>query len=214
MPEMTSVRKSALAGAWYPGTAAALRQTVQRLFNQANVPDLRGEVVALLAPHAGYTYSGPVAAHAYRAAQGQTFDRVVLMGPLHRPIWEAHLSSVMTSSETAYETPLGIVPLDRAFLDALAQRVPVTVVRGDQEHSLEIQLPFLQEAVGQFKVAPLLLAETPDEAESLAHCRVLGEAVAETARTVEGRTLIVASSDLSHLDDYRLVVSKDKVLAD
>ncbi len=214
MSEAVSVRRSAIAGTWYPGTPAALRQTVQRLFEQADVPDLHGEIVALLAPHAGYAYSGPIAAQAYRAVHGQTFARVILMGPLHRPIWGARLSAVMTSSEAAYETPLGAVPLDRAFLDALARRVPITAVRGDQEHSLEIQLPFLQEALGQFHLAPLLLAEMPDDAASLAHCRVLGEAVAETAHAMEGRSLVVASSDLSHLDDYRLVVSRDKVLVD
>jgi AmmeMemoRadiSam system protein B len=212
MAQAISVRRSAIAGAWYPGTAPALRQTIQRFFSSVEKPAVAGEVVALLSPHAGYAYSGPVAAYAYRAVQGETFDRVVVAGPLHRGIPGARLEPVMTSAEAAYETPLGEVPLDRPFLNALARRFPIAVVAGDQEHSLEIQLPFLQEALGRFAVAPLILAEAPDEEESLARCLALGEAVAATARAAAGRTLLVASSDLAHLDDYRLVVAYDKVL--
>lgn len=212
MAQAVSVRRSAIAGAWYPGAAPALRQTIQRFFSLADVPAIAGEIVALLSPHAGYAYSGPVAAYAYRAVQGETFARVVLAGPLHRGIPGARLGPVMTSAEAAYETPLGEVPVDRPFLNALAQRFPLTVVAGDQEHSLEIQLPFLQEALGCFAVAPLILAEAPDEEESLLRCQALGKAIAETVRASEGRTLLVASSDLTHLDDYRLVVAYDKVL--
>jgi AmmeMemoRadiSam system protein B len=187
---------------------------VQQFFVLAEGPALAGEVVALIVPHAGYTYSGPIASHAYRAVRGEGFDRVVLMGPLHRPVAGVRLGLVLSSAEAAYETPLGIVPVDRDFLETLGHRVSLALVQGDREHSLEIQLPFLQEALGSFRLAPLLLIEAPDEMEGLQRSRSLGEAIAEAVRAAEGRTLIVASSDLSHLDDYRLVVSQDKTLVE
>jgi AmmeMemoRadiSam system protein B len=209
------VRPSAIAGQWYPGSPTVLRETITRFMDAAD-PSLPEdeEVVGLIVPHAGYAYSGPVAAFAYRTIRGEALERVVLLGPLHRPVLSGRIGPVMTSGEIAYETPLGIIPIDRDFLNTLAERVHLTVIRADEEHSLEIQLPFLQEAIGSFRLAPLLLAESPEDAESLARCRALGEALAETVRVHPCRTLLVASSDLSHLFDYDQVRRQDRVLVD
>ena len=208
------VRPSAIAGQWYPAESVELRQMVTRLIDAAEVAlPTDEEVVGLIAPHAGYLYSGPVAAYAYRTIRGQSFERVVMLGPLHRPIMIGHLAPAMVSGEDAYETPLGIVPVDQDFRQALAAHAPLGPIRADVEHSLEIQLPFLQATIGQFSFVPLLLAEPLEDANSLARTRALGKAIAATVTKLGGSTLLVASSDLSHLPDYQMVRRQDERLA-
>lgn len=209
------VRPSAIAGLWYPASATTLRETIKQ-FMEAADPSLPPDedIVALIVPHAGYPYSGPVAAFAYRVIQGGRFERVVVLGPLHRPILAGRIGPVMVSGEDAYETPLGIVPVDHEFCDALAARVPLSIIRGDEEHSLEIQLPFLQDAIGSFSFVPLLLAESPEDAVDLARCRALGESLAATVTDMPRATLLIASSDLSHLPDYSKVRAHDQNLVD
>jgi AmmeMemoRadiSam system protein B len=215
----TLVRESAIAGAWYPGSAAALRRTIEEHLNRVTPVLLPGPLLALVSPHAGYAYSGPTAAHAYAQARGRAFDRVVLLGPLHRPIWGSRLGALMVPTENAYRTPLGDVPLDRAFLAALGERVALTPVRGDQEHSLEIQLPFLQAALAQpaashqpgFSLAPIMFGEQISEPGALARLDRVASALAALA---DEKTLVVASTDLSHMDDYADVVRTDRRLVD
>lgn len=127
-----TVRESAIAGAWYPGRAAALQRTVEGYLANVAPRALPGDLLALVSPHAGYAYSGQVAAHAFALARGKPYRRVVLLGPLHRPIPGSRLGAFMVPAEDAYRTPLGDVPLDRPFLDALAARAPITSVRGDE----------------------------------------------------------------------------------
>lgn len=214
------VRESAIAGAWYPGSAPALRRAVEGYLDQAPPAALPGPVIALVSPHAGYAYSGPTAAHAYRQVRGATYGRVVLIGPLHRPIWGSQLGAFMAPAEEAYRTPLGDVPVDRAFIGELGQRVPLTAVRGDQEHSLEIELPFLQVALGSpaaepaagFKLAPIMVGEHIADPGAIAHIERLAGAIAELA--ADGATLLVASTDLSHLDNYADVVRIDRKLVE
>jgi len=141
------VRESAIAGTWYPGSAPALRRAVEGYLDRVHPAELPGRVLALVSPHAGYAYSGPTAAHAYSQVSGASYARVVLIGPLHRPLWGSRLGAFMVPAEDAYRTPLGDVPIDRDFITELGKRVQLTTVRGDQEHSLEIELPFLQVAL-------------------------------------------------------------------
>jgi hypothetical protein len=175
--------------------------------------ELPGQVLALISPHAGYAYSGPTAAHAYAQVRGSpgAYRRVVVMGPLHRPIWGSRLGAFMVPAEDAYHTPLGDVPLDRAFIDALGRQVALTPVRGDQEHSLEIQLPFLQVAVGDFGLVPIMFGEHIAEPGAAARVEALAAALAELSG--EG-TLFVASTDLSHMDQYADVVRTDRRLVE
>lgn len=206
-----SVRGSAIAGRWYPGNAAALRQTIEQYLADAPVAPAQGPVLGLIAPHAGYAYSGPTAARAFAQVAGSGFKRVVLLGPLHRPIWGSQAGPFMTPTESAFRTPLGDVPLDRAFIEKLGQRVTLTPVQHDEEHSLEIEVPFLQVALGDFALVPVLLGE------HLAYSRA-AERVAKLARALadlkDDRTLLVCSTDLTHLDNYEEVVRTDQRLVD
>ncbi|MGQ9490299.1 MAG: AmmeMemoRadiSam system protein B [Anaerolineae bacterium] len=206
-----AVRPSAIAGTWYPGSESALRRTVEGYLSAVVPQSLPGPVVALVAPHAGYAYSGPTAAHAYAQVRGASFTRVVLFGPLHRPIWGSRLGAFMVPTETAYRTPLGDVAVDRAFIERLAERINLTPVRGDQEHSLEIELPFLQVVLGPFQLVPVMFGEhigdpgVPTRLDSLATA---------LATLWDERTLIVISTDLTHLENYAEVVRIDRRLVE
>jgi len=139
------------------------------------------------------------------------FARVVLLGPLHRPIRGSQIGAVMAPVERAFRTPLGEVQLDRDFLEALNKRVPVTPVRHDEEHSLEIQLPFLQAVLGDFSLVPLMLGVSLEDRGASAYLDELAGAIAGLS---DDRTLLVASTDLSHLDNYADVVAVDRSLVD
>ncbi|OQA42257.1 MAG: hypothetical protein BWY52_02265 [Chloroflexi bacterium ADurb.Bin325] len=209
--ERFTLRPSAIAGAWYPGSAPALRRAVEEYLGQASRAELPGELLALVSPHAGYAYSGPTAGHAFAQVRGAAFERVILLGPLHRPIRGSAVGSFMVPAEDAYSTPLGDVPLDRAFIARLGAEVELTPVRRDEEHALEIELPFLQVALGSFALVPMMLGDyigtrgTVERLERLAHA---------LAALWEPGTLIVVSTDLSHLDDYADVVRTDRRLLD
>jgi MEMO1 family protein len=212
----SAIRSSAIAGAWYPGSAPVLRRTIEGYLDQVHPVALPGRLMALVSPHAGYAYSGPTAAHAYaqlRAASAKTspVNRVVLLGPLHRPIWGGRHGAFMVPAEDAYRTPLGDVPLDRAFINALGRKTVLTPVREDEEHSLEIQLPFLQVALGDFSLVPIMLGEHFSDPRAAAQVDGLAAAL---AGLVDAGTLLVASTDLSHLDNYTDVVRTDRRLVD
>ena len=207
----STVRPSAIAGTWYPGSAPALRRTIEGYLEQVQPVALPGRLLALVSPHAGYAYSGPTAAHAYAQARGRGFTRVVLFGPLHRPIWGSRLGPFMVPAEDAYRTPLGDVPVDRTFIAGLSERISLATVRGDEEHSLEIQLPFLQVVLGTFDFVPIMLGEHIADPGAAARLAALAAALAEL---VDERTLLVASTDLSHLHNYADVVRTDRRLVD
>jgi len=206
MSKPQSVRQSVIAGSWYPGTASGLTRTIDDYLGRvADEPLVPGQLIGLICPHAGYAYSGPTAAHAYHQLQGRKLDTVVLMGPSHR----AWVGDYAVSVEDAYETPLGLVPLDLDFIAALAGRAPLTRVRRDAEHSLEIQLPFLQRQLGDFFLVPIMMS-----ADDPAVARRLAGALVETIKGRPGQTLLVASSDLHHIEQYDQVVRRDQQVVD
>jgi AmmeMemoRadiSam system protein B len=187
---MSLSRSPAVAGLFYPGDPHVLKRTVDDYLAGAS-PD--GEPPkALIVPHAGFVYSGPIAASAYATLvkARAIVRRVVLLGPAHR----VHVRGLAASSADRFETPLGTVELDRAATDlALAlPQVRVMDAAHAQEHSLEVQLPFLQEVLERFTLVPFVVGDTgPDE-------------VAEVLDLLWGgpETLIVISSDLSHYHTY------------
>ena len=186
------IRRAAVAGSWYPGTEAALRAEVDHYLESAGTPP-PGEVLGVMAPHAGLIYSGPVAAHAYRALEGRRFDVAVLVGPSHYVAFEG----VAVYPRGAFETPLGLVPIEETIAADLLRQSPV--VRNDpaahaREHSLEMQLPFLRRVLPDTPIVPLLMGhQHPETIEGLADA--LGTVLAGR------RALLVASSDLSHYYD-------------
>jgi len=208
MHRSKEIRHATKAGTWYPGTSQALSSTLEGYFANVKEPLLEGEVLGLISPHAGYTYSGQTAAHAYHQLQGRRVDTVVLMGPSHYDWVGDHAAS----AEEAYETPLGQVPVDQVFIDDLAASVHLPRIRGDREHSLELQLPFLQRQLGSFAIVPILLqSDDPAVARALA----ASLAVISRRRAAEGkRVLFVASSDLHHIENYDEVVRRDRQVVD
>lgn len=188
---MNSVRPPAVAGAFYPGTCASLKSQLSTLLASARTADVR-RPKALIAPHAGYIYSGPIAASAYaRLAPHRTeYSRVVLLGPAHR----VRLRGLALPETTTFATPLGEILLDRDAAEAL-RRLPQICVSEEahaQEHSLEVHLPFLQQTLAGFTLVPLAVGEASVQE------------VAEVLDLLWGgdETLIVVSSDLSHYLPY------------
>lgn len=199
-----SVRRPVIAGSWYPGTERSLARTVDDYLQAVEQQPVPGVLLGLIAPHAGYAYSGQTAAYAYRQLAGRKVETVVLLGPSHR----AWVGDYATSAEHAYATPLGEVALDQEFIEALAERVPLKRIRGDAEHALEIQLPFMQRELGTFRLVPILMsADEPEVARELA--AHLAEIARARGDEQVGRVLFVASSDLHHIDDYEQVARRD-----
>lgn len=212
---MLMVRPSAIAGRWYPGSGDTLRRDILRYFADAPGAALPGRILGLIAPHAGYAYSGPTAARAFVQVRAAALSRVVLLGPLHRPIWGSALGPYMVPAESAYATPLGRIPIDTEFIEKLGHRVPLTRVKGDEEHSLEIELPFLQVALGDFTLAPLMMGEHISGARVAERVTALAAALADLiAAEPAGSTLLVCSTDLSHMENYQDVVRTDRRLVE
>ena len=197
------VRPSPIAGQWYPGDPARLAAMVDRYISEADVPPIPGRIVGIQAPHAGHRYSGAVAGYAFKAVQGLQVDVVALVGPSHYP----YRAPVVTTGHAAYETPLGHVPVAQELLTELGRAVPMMTVRQDPEHSLEIELPFLQRTLGTFQLLPLALID-----QSLSMAQALGTALAELLRG--RRALLVASSDLSHFYPQQIAEQLDRRVLD
>ncbi|MGC8874390.1 MAG: AmmeMemoRadiSam system protein B [Chloroflexia bacterium] len=192
------VRPSPIAGTWYPGTAEALAAMVDRFLAQVPPREIPGRLMGLVAPHAGYIYSGQVAAYAYRLLEGKHYSRVVVLSPCH----DFYPGRFVATARRYYETPLGLVEVDHATLDRLTQHVPLVRIREDHEHSLEIQLPFLQRVLGGFLLVPIMLRDQTWE-----DCQQLAAGL--DAVLEEERPLIVASSDLCHDYGYERVKATD-----
>ena len=204
------VRPSPIAGTWYPGNPAKLRASIEGYLADAPVPELPGQVVGLVVPHAGHVYSGRVAAHAFNAIKGRSFDTVVIVSPSHQYSHEA----ILTSAHQAYATPLGAIPIDKPMMDAINQHVSQVLGFGiepiayDEEHSLEIELPFLQVVLSQpFSLVPIMLR---DQSSTTAHA--LADAI---AANLKGKNaLLVASSDLSHFHSESRANQLDQAILD
>jgi MEMO1 family protein len=201
---MDNIRKSVIAGSWYPGKSSTLKRDIEKYFS--NVPDLNlaGEIVGLVAPHAGYIYSGQVAAYAYKLVMGKSYDAVVVVGPSHRVAFHG----VSIWSEGGYETPLGVVPIDEDLsrnIKKFSKTVNIIPAAHSQEHSLEIQLPFLQVALGNFPFVPLVMGD-----QNADTCYDLADAIYQAAEN--RKILIVGSSDLSHFHNYAKASQLDAIV--
>ncbi len=193
------LRKPAVAGSFYPAEAEVLRAVVEDFLAEARKPPSEAAVKAVIAPHAGYIYSGEVAARAYAALApvAKRIGRVVLLGPAHYVAF----AGIAAPAATAFETPLGALPVDRTALHALAD-LPQFVLADEPhrpEHSLEVQLPFLQTVLNGAGIVPLVVG------------RARPAEVAEVVARLWGgeETLVVVSSDLSHYLDYETAKQRD-----
>jgi AmmeMemoRadiSam system protein B len=206
---MMVTRKSPIAGTWYPSSRRALAEAVERYLAEAerreHAPDLaQGELVALVAPHAGLVYSGAVAAHAYGLLRGRRFDVAILVGPSHF----VGFHGVAIVAEGGFETPLGTAVIDHACASELRAASPL-VHQHDaahaREHSVEMQLPFLQHVAPGVPFVPLLMGH-----QTAGTARALGDALA--AVLAGRRGLLVASTDLSHYHDAETAARLDAVV--
>jgi AmmeMemoRadiSam system protein B len=188
---MPKVQPPVVAGSFYPADPAELRAQLHSFFASAK-PESVAAPKALIAPHAGYIYSGPVAANAYvqLTSSAEKISRVVILAPSHR----VHFFGIACSSADLFQTPLGHLEVDQQAIAEL-QDLPQVVVEDTafgQEHSLEVHLPFLQECLGEFKIVPMIVGDTDSVAVDEVLERLWGG----------DETLIVISSDLSHYLEY------------
>ncbi len=201
-PMEKQVFQSPLAGRWYDADAAKVTAEIDGYLSKADEP-LLDHVQAIIVPHAGYRYSGQVAAYSYKQIAGKKYSRVIVMGPSHRLPME-DVASV--PSATHYATILGEVPLDTAFIDALKKHPEFRTLRGadEDEHSVQIQIPFLQRALGDFTLVPIVVGQlSPTATRTIANI-LLG--------LIDANTLVVASSDFTHYGpNYGYQPFKDNV---
>ena len=195
-------RTAKVAGEFYPDDPQQLRALITRLLEQSPAPDPAGpKPRALILPHAGYPYSGPVAARGVREIQGRHYDAVVVVGFMHRQSF----AGTSVDDREAYRTPLGTIPVDLgavAFLAAQPGLHHQEAAHESGEHSLEVMLPFLQVALGDFRLVPLLMGSWEEgDTEPLA--------AALTSLAARGDYLVIFSTDLSHYHPYAEAVKRD-----
>jgi AmmeMemoRadiSam system protein B/AmmeMemoRadiSam system protein A len=190
--ESKEYRASPHAGSWYPDSKNKLNSMIDDFLSKAR-SKAHGEIKALIAPHAGYIYSGQVAAYAYKTVENKTFDAVIIIGPSHYH----GFSGTSIDTMTGRITPLGTVEFDldlaRAIID-YDKRITNEPLAHGQEHSVEIQVPFVQKVIKTFKAVEIVMGSQDYEM-----CEILADAI--LAATEKKNVLIVASSDLSHFHD-------------
>jgi MEMO1 family protein len=200
------VMKPVVAGSFYPAEPAILAAQVDKYLKEAAPPAIDGDIIALICPHAGYEYSGPVAAYGYKLISDRKFDTVVIIGISHHLAFDG----VSILEKGFYETPLGNVPVDSEFTNRLMKHKKDIIYFEPRafkdEHSMEVQIPFLQRSLKDFKIVPLIMGK-PDYKT----CKVLARALAEAIKDGNKKVLIVASTDLSHRLTYRDAITKDQV---
>jgi len=198
--DFSEIRPAAVAGAFYPADPAQVRSILHQYLDP--IPRVDGSPMALIVPHAGWVYSGQVAAVAYRQIQGVDYDTIVIIGPNHTdPTFDA----ISVYAQGAFQTPLGPMPIDEALAAELLQAHERILFDRDvhlEEHSIEVQLPFLQWVCDDCAIVPILIGQpTPENLD------ILTEALVDTLR--DRRALVVASSDLSHYPNYEDAVRVD-----
>jgi len=199
------IREPAVAGSWYPGNPETLSRDVKRYLENAKKEKVEGEITGLVSPHAGYFYSGQVAAYAYKVVEGKSFETVIVVAPSHT----FYFKGVSIYDRGGYRTPLGVVPVDVDLSKKMMEKkkeiqfVPEAHLK---EWSLEMQIPFLQTALRPSKLVPIVMEPN----WNWETCQYLSSAIAEAVRGKH--VLLVASSDLSHFHSYEKAVEMDKIV--
>jgi AmmeMemoRadiSam system protein B len=187
-----NVRRSPFAGTWYPDDPGELAGMVRSFLGSARSTPLPGKLVALVSPHAGLRYSGPIAAAGYRQLEGKAFETVLLLGPSHRVPFDG----LAVYPEGAFATPLGLVSVDAALAETFLGATPRARALPEihhHEHCLEMQLPFIQEVLPEARILPVIMG-----AQSVANVEAAATAMLRTVKASGSPVLLVASSDLSH----------------
>ena len=198
------VRPSVVAGMFYPSDPVQLREQIHAMLQNVEIQKVDGRVTGIIAPHAGYMFSGSTAAYAYSQLRGETYETVVIITPSHKDFFR----TVSVYSGDAYETPLGVIEVNTRLRDKLIAQYEF--IRASEqghraEHALEVQLPFLQTVLSSFTLLPLVIGDQEPDI-----CFKLGEALASVLRNENA--LIVASTDLSHFYSSDVADTLDEVL--
>lgn len=194
---MTNIRPPAFAGSFYPSDEEELQKAIDQYIEDANPPKVDGEIKALILPHAGYAYSGPVAASGYKLIKGKEYKNIVIFGPSHKVMFQ----NIALTNYASWKTPLGIVNLS-PLSQELVNETGFSLVNEAHlfEHSIEVQLPFLQRVLKSFKITPLITGRISNHKE-----------IASTLNQfIDGETLIIISSDLCHYLPYDKANEIDK----
>jgi MEMO1 family protein len=201
MGEKEIVRAPAVAGMFYEKSPISLRINVDEMLNRVQLPNIKGTVRAVISPHAGHIYSGFTAAHAFKLLEGKKYDCVIAVGPSHREYFDG----ISIYSGDAYETPLGKIPINydiRSELLLGETSIVASAAGHRAEHSLEVQLPFLQRVLNEFSIVPIIMGNQRRQL-----CNELSAALVRVM--TNKNVLLVASSDLSHFHVYNEAVLLD-----
>jgi AmmeMemoRadiSam system protein B len=201
---MNNIRRPAVAGLFYPSDSAKLRGEIQNMLSAVELKQTVSNIFGIVSPHAGYIYSGLTAAYGFNLLKNKNYNKVIIVSPSHREYFAG--SSIFNGD--AYETPLGVVEIDKE----LAQKIiegSKTVFFGleghRQEHAIEVQIPFLQTVLTNFKIVPIVMG---DQVEIF-----VDDLANQIAKAADATTLIVASSDLSHFYPKKKAYELDSIVA-
>jgi len=197
---MEKIRNPAVAGQFYPEDKGELVKMIEEFLSLAKVPEIEGEIFGLILPHAGYVFSGPVAGHGIKAISGKNFETVILIGDSHYERFDG----ISIWEKGKWETPLGKVKVDEDLAEKILSFSKRFLIRDSAhlfEHSLEVQIPFLQKILKDFKILPIIFGSENKDWQDLA------KAILESQRGK--KVLIIASSDLSHYPPYEIAKKAD-----
>ena len=200
--DLADIRNPILAGTWYPGDSNSLQKSIRNFLESVSPTEPNGNIIAIIVPHAGHLYSGRVAAHAYKLIKNKIFDRVIMIGPSHRFAFRG----VSVNLQSGYRIPLGTVPVDKVLAEKIIHTSPQirwVPQAHAQEHSLEIQIPFLQTVLKNFKIIPIVMGQ-----QDLQTSAALAASLTKIISPSE-KTLLLASTDLSHYHDYNKALKLD-----
>jgi hypothetical protein len=200
------IRPPVVGGLFYPGEPGVLKREIDGLMHRVERAPVKGKVRGIISPHAGYVYSGLTAAHGYALLQGASYATVVVVSPSHQEFFDG----VSVFSGKGYRTPLGTMPVNETMRDLLIEHCPCAEIseRGhNQEHAIEVQLPFLQHVLGTFVILPIVIGSQKRE-----YCFELGTALASIL--AKDDYLLVASTDLSHYHNASVADRLDRIAID
>ncbi|MCX7784732.1 MAG: AmmeMemoRadiSam system protein B [candidate division WOR-3 bacterium] len=188
------IREAVVAGQFYPGDKKILQKTVDDLLIKTTTPKIHGKIIGIVVPHAGYPYSGPTAAYAYKAIAEKDIQTVIMLGPTHR----VFIQGFAVYGQGSWQTPLGQVAIDESVAQAIitqSNKIRNLPDAHSEEHSLEVQLPFLQRTLKDFKIVPIMSLEP-----TFNECQILAQAIANVIKNKN--VVLLASSDLYHGYSY------------
>lgn len=206
MTTRATIRPPAVAGMFYPDDSRILHQQLDELLEKVGRQNVEGKLIALVSPHAGYIYSGFTAAHGFALLKGLSFDTVVIVSPSHREYFDG----ISIYGGGAYRTPLGDVAVDDDLRSLLIMNDTIITVSDSghrQEHAVEVQIPFLQKSLNNFKILPIVMGDQRRE-----YCLYFGK---KLAHSIAGKKiLLLASTDLSHYYPYHIAENLDRIMID